>query len=286
MNSTGYLLAGQASELERLRLQSRVWEPSGRRLLTAISTERDDKPVRAVDVGCGVLGWLRLLSEWVGPDGAVIGTDIDDAMLAAAAMFVTDAGLPNVNLVKDDLFASQLETASFDLVHARFEMTPLGRRSDQLATYLRLLRPGGTVVLEDPDWGSWHFNPPAPALERLIALTIEAFRRWGEAEAGRRHPELLRHLGIEPRVRAEVLALEPGHPYLRLPLQMAEGLAPRLRELTEATELGQLRRQGEAELAESSRWGTTFTLLQCWGKKMSNSLHRDRSRDAREHDGR
>jgi len=268
MNSTGYLLAGQISELERLQLQSRVWEPSGRRLLTAISAERDDKdPARALDVGCGVLGWLRLLSEWVGPEGAVTGTDIDDAMLAAAATFVTEAGLGNVSLVKDDLFASQLETASFDLVHARFEMTPLGRRSDQLATYLRLLRPGGTVVLEDPDWQSWQFNPPAPALERLIALTIEAFRRWGEAEAGRRHPALLRTFGIDPQVRAEVLALEPGHPYLRLPLQMAEGLAPRLREFTEVTELGQLCRQAEAELTEPGRWGTTFTLLQCWGKK-------------------
>jgi SAM-dependent methyltransferase len=268
MTTTGYLLAGQTSELERLQLQSRVWEPSGRRLLTTISAERTgDGAIRALDVGCGVLGWLRLLSEWVGPDGTVIGTDIDDAMLAAAGTFVTEAGLDNVSLVKDDLFATRLEAASFDLVHARFEMTPLGRRSAQLATYLRLLRPGGTVVLEDPDWGSWRFNPPAPALERLVALTVEAFRRWGEAEAGRRHPALLRTFGIEPRVRAEVLALEPGHPYLRLPLQMAEGLAPRLGEFTEAAELGQLRRQGEAELADPGRWGTTFTLLQCWGRK-------------------
>ena len=29
-----YLLAGQPSELERLRLQSRVWEPAGRQLLS------------------------------------------------------------------------------------------------------------------------------------------------------------------------------------------------------------------------------------------------------------
>jgi SAM-dependent methyltransferase len=268
MNSVDYLLAGRISELERLQLQSRVWEPSGRRLLTAITAERDDKDQAcALDVGCGVLGWLRLLSEWVGPDGAVIGTDIDDAMLAAAATFVTEAGLGNVSLAKDDLFASQLETASFDLVHARFEMTPLGRRSDQMAAYVRLLRPGGTVVLEDPDWASWHFNPPAPALERLIALAIEAFGRWGDAEAGRRHPALLRSFGIEPQVRAEVIALPPGHPYLQLPLQLAAGLEPRLRQFTDATELGQLRRQGEAELTEPGRWGTTFTLLQCWGKK-------------------
>jgi SAM-dependent methyltransferase len=268
MDSTGYLLAGQISELERLRLQSRVWEPSGHRLLEAISVQGEDHHgIRALDVGCGVLGWLRVLSTWVGAEGSVTGMDIDDAMLAAANTFVTDEGLGNVRLVKDDLFASHLEPASFDLVHARFELTPLGRGPDQLATYLRLLRSGGTVVLEDPDWASWHFNPPAPALERLIALTVEAFRRWGDAEAGRKSPALLRTFGIEPRVRAEVQALPPAHPYLRLPLQMAAGLQPRLRQFTDPAELAELRDQGEAELAEPERWGTTFTLLQCWGTK-------------------
>jgi SAM-dependent methyltransferase len=267
MNTTEYLLAGQISELERLQLQSLVWEPSGRRLLEAISAERKEgSGIRSLDVGCGALGWLRVLSEWVGPNGAVTGTDIDDAMLVDSTKFVTDESLGNVSLVKDDLFASRLETASFDLVHARFVMTPLGRGTDQMATYMRLLRPGGTVVLEDPDWGSWHFNPPAPALEKLIALTIAAFRRWGDAEAGRNHPALLRAYGIEPQVRAEVSALPPGHPYLRLPLQMAAGLEPRLLEFTGATELERLRHEGEAELTEPGRWGTTFTLLQCWGK--------------------
>src|SRR5438132_7117215 len=48
--STGYLLAGQASELERLQVQSRVWEPSGRRLLEKIS---DGRGTRVLDVGCG-----------------------------------------------------------------------------------------------------------------------------------------------------------------------------------------------------------------------------------------
>jgi hypothetical protein len=61
------------------------------------------------------------------------------------------------------------------------------------------------------------------------------------------------------------LALPTGHPYLRLPLQMAAGLEPRLREFTDAAGLERLRQQGEAELAEPGRWGTTFTLLQCWG---------------------
>src|SRR5512133_2255188 len=168
----GYLLAGQVSELERLQLQSRVWEPSGRRLLAEIG---DGRGTRALDVGCGVLGWLRVLSEWVGSDGEVMGTDVDDAMLTAADRFVTEERLLSVGLAKDDLFASELEPNSFDLVHSRFEITPLGRAHEQMESYVRLARPGGTIVLEDPDTGSWHFNPPARSLERLIELIVEAF---------------------------------------------------------------------------------------------------------------
>jgi SAM-dependent methyltransferase len=196
----------------------------------------------------------------------VTGTDNDDAVLAAARAFVTDEGLGTVGLGDDDLFASRLEVASFDLVHARFTVTSLGRGRDQMATYLRLLRPGGTVVLEDPDWGSWHFNPPAPALEQLIALIVAALPRWGDAAAGRTNAALLRAFDIAPKVRAEVLALPAGHPYLGLPLWWAAELEPRLREFTASAVLARLRRQGEAELADPGRWGTTFTLLQCWGR--------------------
>jgi len=261
---SGYLLAGQASELERLQLQSRVWEPSGRQLLAEIG---NGAGARALDVGCGALGWLRVLSEWVGPSGEVTGADIDGAMLTAANGFVTQEGLRNVGLVKDDLFASELEPDSFDLVHARYEICPLGRPHEQMETYLRLTKPGGIIALEDPDTGSWHFNPSAPALERLIELIVEAFRvSGGDWGAGRGHLHLLEEFGIEGNVRAEVVALPPGHPYLRLPLQFATALEERLLALVRADELAELRTRGETELEEPSRWGTTFTLLQCWGR--------------------
>ena len=261
--SAEYLLAGQASELERLQLQSLVWEPSGRRLLAEIG---DGRGARALDVGCGALGWLRVLSDWVGPGGQVTGTDVDESMLAAADQFVTQEGLRNVGLVKDDLFATELKPDSFDLVHARYEICPLGRGHEQMETYVRLARPGGTIVLEDPDPGSWHFNPPARALEKLIALIVEAFRLGGgDWQAARYHLQLLRDFGIDGNVRAEVVALEPGHPYLRLPLQFATALEERLLSLVSADELQELRDLGEAELQEPGRWGTTFTLLQCWG---------------------
>jgi SAM-dependent methyltransferase len=265
LDDPGYLLAGQASELERLQLQSRVWEPSGRRLLEVIG---DGRGARALDFGCGVLGWLRILTGWVGPDGEVTGADIDEAMLADAERFATEEGLQNVRLIKDDLFASALDSDSFDLVHARFEICPLGRGHEQMETYLRLARPGGTIVLEDPDPGTWHFNPAAPALEKLIELIQEAFLlAGGDWQAARYHLHLLGEFGIDGNVAADVVALPPGHPYLRVPLQFATAMEERLLSLVSADELQELRQQGEAELQEPGRWGTTFTLIQCWGRR-------------------
>ena len=80
---SSYLLAGQPSELERLRLQSRVWEHAGRQLLSRLAPRRFSGG-RVLDVGCGALGWLRILSKWVGPSGQVVGTDIDQNLLGAA----------------------------------------------------------------------------------------------------------------------------------------------------------------------------------------------------------
>jgi SAM-dependent methyltransferase len=261
--SQEYLLGDQPSELERLRLQSLVWEPSGRQLLSKVDGGSGG---RALDVGCGALGWLRILSEWVGPSGQIVGADIDESLLDAAHSFLETEGISNVELVVDDLFESQLEPHSFDLVHARYLIAPLGRGSEQVDSHRRLVRPGGSVVLEEWDLGSWHFNPPAPAAERLIGFLSEIFAGLG-GEAGRRLPELLREIDIEePDLDAHVIALKPGHPYLRLPLQFSVALESRLLEMLSEDELASLRREAESELDEPGRWGTTFTLIQAWGR--------------------
>jgi SAM-dependent methyltransferase len=262
MSQERYLLANQPSELERLRLQSRVWEPSGRQLLSKMGRISGG---RALDIGCGAMGWLRVLSEWVGPSGHVMGTDIDEKLLQAARSFLEAEGISNAELVVDDLFASKLEPHSFALVHGRFLIAPLGRGPEQVAAHRRLLKPGGVLILEEWDLGSWHINPPAPATERLIRLIAEIFAARG-GEAGRGLPELLREAGIEkPELDAHLIALEPGHPYLRLPLQFSVALESRLLEMLSHDELASLRRDSEAELAEPGRWGTTFTVIQCWG---------------------
>ena len=262
MSQADYLLANQPSELERLRLQSLVWEPAGRQLLSKVG---DVSGGRALDVGCGAMGWLRLLSEWVGPSGQVVGTDIDESMLNAARSLLKEEEIANVELVLDDLFDSKLEPQSLDLVHARYQIAPLGRGREQVASHRRLIKPGGIIVLEEWDLASWHFNPSAPAAERLIGLLSDIFAGLG-GEAGRGLPELLREIGIEePGLDAHVVALKPGHPYLHLPVQFSVALESRLLKTLSEDELASLRREAETELDEPGRWGTTFTLIQSWG---------------------
>ena len=263
MSPDDYLLADQPSELQRLQLQSRVWEPAGQEVLSEIGP---GSGLRVLDVGCGALGWLRILSAWVGPSGRVVGTDVDQNLLDAAGAFLEAEGICNVELVVDDLFASTLEPQSFDLVHARYVIAPLGRGKEQIEAHRRLCRPGGAVVLEEWDLGSWHFNPPAPAAQRLIGSLAEIFAGVG-GEAGRGLPQLFGEIGIErPAIDAHVVALTPGHPYLRLPLQFSVALESRLLESMSADELATLRRDAEAEIAEPGRWGTTFTLIQAWAR--------------------
>ena len=121
-------------------------------------------------------------------------------------------------------------------------------------------------MLEDPDLASWRVNPEAPAVQRLIALIEKGFRAaGGNFNAGRELPELLRGAGIEPRVSAHVVALEPGHPYLRLPIQFATSLRPRLETLLPRDDLDHLIAQAEGEIARPGTWGTTFTLVQAFG---------------------
>jgi ubiquinone/menaquinone biosynthesis C-methylase UbiE len=201
-SALGHLMAGQLSELQRLQLQSRVWEPAGARLLQRLG---DGSGRRVLDAGCGCLGWLRILSRWVGDAGFVTGSDNAVEMLEHARRLVSDEGLHNVEVVEDNIFASALPERASDLVHARFQLAPLGRMVEQLQAYQRLVAPGGLLVLEDPDTRSWGYSPLAPALERLIGLVLDAFRAGGgDFDAGRREFQLLLDAGLQPWLWSQV----------------------------------------------------------------------------------
>ena len=102
-------------------------------------------------------------------------------------------------------------------------------------------------------------------VQRLIDVIKEGFRAaGGDFNAGRELPSLFGSLVGEPRLDAHVVALSPGHPYLRLPLQFATSLRPRLETLIGKADLDDLVQQAELELSRPGTWGTTFTLIQAY----------------------
>ena len=74
MSKEPYLLAGGALELDRLRLQAKVFEPSTEAWLDEIGIETG---WRCLDLGCGALGIIGALVRRAGPSGRVVGLDFD-----------------------------------------------------------------------------------------------------------------------------------------------------------------------------------------------------------------
>lgn len=269
MSTSGgeYLLAGGAAELERLRLQARVWEPEAEAMLDRIGVTPE---AHCIDLGCGAMGILGPLSRRVGPSGRVVGVDLDAKQLAGARAFVKEAGLSNVEILELDAYRTGLPAQAFDLVHVRFVFAPVGRDEELLREMLRLVRPGGIIAIQEPDAFSWTCLPPHPSWDRLKEAILAAFARGGgDFNAGRRLYAMLRTVGLRNvSVRAAVQALPGGHPYLRLPIQFATSLRARILDagLISATELDAAMTDCEHIAADPEACGLTFVLMQAWGR--------------------
>lgn len=267
MGSPGepYVFAGHAAEAERLRVQAELLEPSGARLLAELPSA--PRGARALDLGCGALGWLRLLRGWVGEEGEVVGTDVGADMLAHARARLGVEDGARVELVQDDVFDSRLPPRSFDLVHARFLMTPLGRADELMRAYLRLVKPGGILVVEEPIGSTTTFARPTPAAAELAAhFNVLWQQSGGDLEVGKRLPALFRNAGLDARLRADVALVPPGHPYNENLLHVFEGVAPRLRARLGDARFEMLLGRAREELSDERQWGTTSVLVQAWAR--------------------
>ena len=81
---------------------------------------------------------------------------------------------------------------------------------------------------------------------------------------------MLRQAGLEEvRIRAAVIALQNGHPYMRLPVQFATSLRQRILDaslLTEA-QLDEALAAWEEIASNPDTFVTSFIVTQVWGRK-------------------
>ena len=130
-------------ELERLRMIEMVFDSASRRRL-GIGLQAS---WRCLEVGPGAGSIMTWMSEVVGPTGQVLAVDLDPK-------FLSETERPNVPVVRTDIRAAQLPHESFDVVHARYVLIHLPDCEVALTKMFDSLKPGGWLVLEEPDFSA------------------------------------------------------------------------------------------------------------------------------------
>jgi SAM-dependent methyltransferase len=193
-----YVLGGTQTEQQRLIAQAQGLEGPARWMLDCINL----KPgFRAVDVGCGPIGIMNLLSERVGADGIVIGVEREPRFFDMARAEQRKRNLSNVELVNADALNARLDKNSYDFVHERLVLIniPLATQQTILKEMLSILKPGGTIAIQEFDYVSFACDPDHPSWNLLFKTWCDAFHAasGGNLFIGRSLARLLWSAGAE-----------------------------------------------------------------------------------------
>jgi ubiquinone/menaquinone biosynthesis C-methylase UbiE len=131
-------------ELERLRAIEEVFDPSSRRRLLATGLTAGWS---CLEVGPGAGSILNWMSDMVGPSGRVCAVDLSTKFLMAPQP-------KHVEIRQGDVRSAPWPGSSFDLVHARYVLIHLPDYEAALSKMLACLKPGGWLVLEEPDFSA------------------------------------------------------------------------------------------------------------------------------------
>lgn len=173
-------------EPARLALMSRLLDPLHRRQLEQLEL---GPGARALEVGCGNGSMAEWLAERTAPAGHVVAVDLD--------LSLADVEAANLELRRWDILDGPVAPAGFDLVTARAVLHHVGDVDRAIANLVASLRPGGAILLIEPDFLPVSVAEPAP-----IRAFWDGWLRWSREQGidyaiGRSLPRRLVGLGLE-----------------------------------------------------------------------------------------
>ena len=136
-----------------------------------------------LDAGCGGGGFLPLLCQLVGSQGAVVALDLAPENVAHVEALVRGGSLPpNVAARVGSLLSLPFQDATLDCVWSANVMQYLtdAEFGHAVAEFKRVLKPGGTLAIKDLDDTLTQFFPMDPGLMARFGLA----RRAESAQAG------------------------------------------------------------------------------------------------------
>lgn len=184
------------ASLERM---NRFQEPEARALIADLGLPPGS---RGLDVGCGVGLYALWLAEAVGARGRVTGIEPGaDRVDAARALVGAAPGGDRVEFRTGDATALDFPDASFDWVWCGDVLHHIQDTQGALKQMVRVLRPGGLLVIKESQALPAMFLPGHPELEKRLQQA-EIARSKDEAgersfqERRQRTPESLREAGL------------------------------------------------------------------------------------------
>jgi len=143
-----------------------------------------------LDLACGTGLNFRHIVKWIGPEGRIVGVDCTRAMLKQARRKLARRRWDGVALVEGDATSLPLASDSCDAVLCSYGMAIIPDYRRAIAEAVRVLKPGGRLVMLEPKRGS--------ALWARIVTPLVAFSGLGAVHLDRRPweelPGLLEHV--------------------------------------------------------------------------------------------
>ncbi|MER6073641.1 methyltransferase domain-containing protein [Streptomyces sp. NPDC001817] len=138
-----------------------------RRMLDALDLRAGHS---VLDLGCGPGTDLEALATAVAPDGAVIGIDHDKDMVAAARTRTT--GQTVVHVRHADIHELPMADRTADRARTDRVLQHVADPPVALAEIRRVMRPGGRLVMGEPDWETLAVDHPDSDLTRAYTRHV------------------------------------------------------------------------------------------------------------------
>ena len=263
-----YALGSDPDERERLRRQAKDLATDTVTLLSHVDLRRGG---RVLDLGCGPAGSIELFAGRVGRAGSVTAVDIDPVHVESARRLVRDRGLDNVEVLQADGRATGLPPASFDLVHARMLLVNVPSPERVVAEMVRLVKPGGWVIVQEPDCEAHICYPPHAGWDQLTGILHAGYHNDGaDLLIGRRLSTLLREAGltdIGADARADVYPA--GHPRRTVLADLVRSMRGKVveRGIASEEELADVDRRVREHLANPETVTMSSLYFLVWGRK-------------------
>ncbi|HEX6542866.1 MAG TPA: class I SAM-dependent methyltransferase [Ktedonobacterales bacterium] len=208
LSPSDYLFAQATDEARRLKRQSEFFHRFTSAFLESAGITTG---MKVLDVGTGIGEVAFMLAERVGPQGTVVGIDINPAMIDFARQQAQVAGFTNVSFLQGDILHMALDD-QFDAVVGRLVLMYMKDRVAVLRRLSQQLRPGGMLAFQELDLTLAGTSlPRAPLVEQVGNRLTQVFQRAGLDTRGLNLFHLFLEAGM-PAPEMELITTVGGGP--------------------------------------------------------------------------